>query len=160
MTERYNELSSGVDTIEHKFRNLAYNVRGYGYTTAAVARIAYAGRAKTPTFEEVLLLGRRLSTLYALLLIIVVFCLGRVGGLSPPAAGIAALLMAAYDVNATYSHYMLPASGYIMFSYLALLGGVKLIRGLFISGLCFLALGAAGAGALLILLIGWRFGFC
>ena len=47
-----------------------------------------------------------------------------------------------------------------MFSYLALLGGVKLIRGLFISGLCFLALGAAGAGALLILLIGWRFGFC
>jgi|AntRauTorckE5430_2_1112549.scaffolds.fasta_scaffold00164_11 hypothetical protein len=167
--ERYNELSNGVDTIEHKFRDLAYNVRGYGYTTAAAARIVYAGRAEPPTFEEVLLLGRRLSTIYALVLIVVVFCLGRVGGLSPPAAGLAALLMAACDVNATYSHYMLPASGYIMFSYLALLGGVKLIRGPSISGLCFLALGAAGAGAfkfdvfptvwggaLLILLIVWR----
>lgn len=180
---RFNELSGGVDTIQHRFREASYNVRGYGYVTAAVARAKYFFSKDSPNFGEVLLLGRQLSTIYALCLIIIVFFLGRVGGLSPPAAGVAALLMAACDVNATYSHYMLPASGYVMFSYLALLGGVRIIRGPSAIGLCFLALGAAGAaafkfdvfptiwgGVLLILLVGrgmvsgtvvggWGFGF-
>ncbi len=166
---RYNALSGGVDTIQHRFREASYNVRGYGYVTAAVARIKYFFSKDSPNFGEVLLLGRQLSTIYALCLIIIVFFLGRVGGLDPPAAGVAALLMAACDVNATYSHYMLPASGYVMFSYLALLGGVKLIRGPSVTGLSFLALGAAGAiafkfdvfatvwgGLLLMLLVGLR----
>lgn len=166
---RYNELSGGVDTITHKFRDVSYNVRGYGYVAAAVARTKYFFSGDKPIFGEVLLLGRQLSTLFALCLVLIVFFLGRAGGLSPPAAGTAALLMAACDVNATYSHYMLPASGYVMFSYLALLGGVKLTRGWSAWGLGFLALGAAGAaafkfdvfptvwgGLLLILLVWWR----
>jgi hypothetical protein len=147
MMHRYNELSNGVDTIKHRFHDESYNVRGYGYVTAMVGRLKYFFSRHLPNFKDVVLLGRQLSTIYALCLIIVVFFLGRVGGLSPPTAGVAALLMAACDVNSTYSHYMLPASGYILFSYLALLGGVKLIRGWSFMGLLFLALGCAGAAA-------------
>ena len=191
---RYNELSNGVDTIKHRFHEPSYNVRGYGYVTAELARLVYpegcfddelpddeepeelkdyfAQNYPSPitAFGKILMLGRGLSTLFALLLVVVVFCMGRVCGLSPPSAGVAALLMAACDVNATYSHYMLPASGYIMFSYLALLGGAKLIRGYSLAGLTFLALGAAGAiafkfdvfptvwgGALLLFLVGRRY---
>jgi hypothetical protein len=169
MMHRFNELSDGVDTIKHQFTEASYNVRGYGYVTAAVARGKYFFSRDSPTFGKVVLLGRQLSTFYSLCLIVIVFFIGRVGGLSPPAAGVAALLMAACDVNATYSHYMLPAAGYVMFSYLALLGGVKLIKGPSVMGLGFLALGTAGAiafkfdvfpalwgGLLLLLLVGWR----
>ncbi|WP_020569885.1 hypothetical protein [Neolewinella persica] len=142
---RFNELNQGRDTIWHLFREASYNVRGYAYVNATIAHVWYRIFKQAPNFGDTVLLGRQMSTLYALLLIVVVFYLGRASGLSPPFAGTAALLMAACDVNATYSHYCLPASGYILFAWLALLGGIRLIRGPSWRSLGLLALGAAGA---------------
>lgn len=142
---RFNELNQGQDTIWHLFREPSYNVRGYAYVNATIAHVWYRIFRQAPNFGDTVLLGRQMSTLYALLLIIVVFYLGRASGLSPPFAGVAALLMASCDVNATYSHYCLPASGYILFAWLALLGGVRLIRGPSWRSLGMLAMGAAGA---------------
>jgi hypothetical protein len=144
---RFNELNQGRDTIWHLFQEQSYNVRGYANVNATIPHVWYRIFGQAPNFGDAVLLGRQMSTLYALLLIIVVFYLGRASGLSPPFAGTAALLMAACDVNATYSHYCLPASGYILFSWLALLGGVRLLRGPSWRALGLLALGAAGAAA-------------
>lgn len=144
---RFNDLRSGrPDTIVHNFHDRPYNVRGYGYVVGYAAYAWYGLIDETPGFRDMLLLGRQLSTLFALLLILVVFQLGRVGGLSPPAAGVAALLMAACDVNATHAHYMVPASGYVLFAWLTLLGGVRLVRrGNDWQAMVMMAVGAAGA---------------
>lgn len=147
MMHRFNKLSrdNGLDTIDHSYHDRDYNVQGYGRLNAALLYAGFTPQGDKPVFSEVLRFGRQISTLYALLLMIVVFQMGKLGGLSPPAAGVAALLMAACDVNATYSHYALPASGYIFFSYLALYGGMILIRRTSWWGLIFLAIGAGGA---------------
>lgn len=169
MMHRYNELAkgAGIDTIRHEYNDRDYNVRGYANLNAALLYAGFSLADDTPTFAEVLRFGRQMSTGYALLLIIVVFIMGRVGGLSPPAAGVAAMLMAACDVNATYSHYALPASGYIFTAYLALLGGFLLIRKASWTGLVLLSVGAGGAiafkfdvlpmltGGLLLLCLTW-----
>ncbi len=165
---RYNELVGPERSIRHKFHEPPYNVRGYGYLNALVAYVAFRGKEKPADFRDIVLLGRKLSTLYALFLVVIVFFLGRAAGLSPPFAGVASLLLACCDVNATYSHYMLPASGYVMFAWLALLGGVRLLRQPSGLALILLALGAAGAaafkfdifplvwGGLLLLALSWR----
>lgn len=165
--QRYNVLNAGGDTIRHVFRERPYNVRGFGYINAFLADVWYEMEGKVPSFSDIVRLGRQMSTLYALFLIVVVFYLGKTSGLSPPFAGVAALLIAVCDVNATYSHYSLPASGYILFSWLALLGGVRLLKGSSLWALAALALGAAGAaafkfdvfplawGGLLLILLSW-----
>ena len=141
----FNNWGDSTAVIRNKFHDRSYNVRGYGTTVAAVLRTKYALGSELPTFADVVMTGRQLSTFFALCLIGVVFALGRLGGLSPPAAGVAALLMAACDVNATYSHYMLPASGYVLFCYLALLSGVRLVRNDSAWALLGLAVGCGGA---------------
>lgn len=142
---RFNDLIEEGDTIRHKFHEPSYNVRGYGLINAAVAYVWHLQECYIPEFGDIVLLGRMMSTLYALILIIVVFSLARVSGLSPPFAGVAALLMACCDVNATYSHYSIPAAGYVMFAWMALLGGVRLLKRPDWWGLGLLAVGAAGA---------------
>jgi hypothetical protein len=161
-------LNEGVDTIRNKFHDTSYNVRGYGYVNATLAYLWYQQDGYLPDFADIVLLGRLMSTLYALILVIIVFSLGRTSGLSPPFAGVAALLIACCDVNATYSHYSIPASGYVMFAWMALFGGIKLLRGNDWWGLGLLALGAAGAatfkfdvlpllwGGLLLMLLSFR----
>ncbi|MEM9930817.1 MAG: hypothetical protein AAF840_13430, partial [Bacteroidota bacterium] len=145
--QRYNELVGEGKTIRHRFHEPPYNVRGYGYLNASIAYVIYLGATSPPDFRDIVLLGRQISTFFALVLVAIIFFLGRASGLSPPYAGVAALLMACCDVNATYSHYMLPAAGYVMFAWMALLGGVKLLRSPGWLGLGLLALGAAGAAA-------------
>ena len=48
---------------------------------------------RPPEYADFILLGRQLSTVFALLLIVVVWAMGRASGLSPPMAGVVALLM-------------------------------------------------------------------
>lgn len=144
---RFNALNVGEEQIRNKFHDTSYNVRGFGYINGTIAFLWYQQDCYLPGFADIVLLGRLMSTLYALILVIIVFSLARASGLSPPFAGAAALLLACCDVNATYSHYSVPASGYIMFAWMALLGGLKLLRGTSWSGLGLLAFGAAGAVA-------------
>ena len=142
-TTRFNDLYEGEKV--GSYSDAPWNVRGYGHLMAYTAYGWYQLSGQVPSFAGFILLGRQLSTVFAILLIIVVYKLGRVSGLDPPAAAIAALLMAACDVNATYSHYCLPASGYILWGYLALLGGFQLLRSPNVRALAWLALGVAGA---------------
>ncbi len=142
-TTRFNDLYNGEKVGNYK--DAPWNVRGYGHLMAYSAYGWYGLSGQVPSFAGFILLGRQLSTLFALLLIIVVYKLGRVSGLDPPAAAVAAFLMAACDVNATYSHYCLPASGYILWVYLALLGGFQLLRSPNVRAMIWLALGVAGA---------------
>lgn len=145
---RYNDLQNGPDVGD--YNNPPWNVRGFGHLMAYAAYGWSALTDRPPDYAVFIFIGRQLSTVFALLLIVVVWTMGRASGLSPPMAGVAALLMAACDVNATYSHYCLPASGYIFWSYLAVLGSIRLSRAqpnnrqdLISLGL--LALGTAGA---------------
>jgi hypothetical protein len=145
-TLRYNALYDGEKV--GSYNNEPWNVRGYGHLIATVAYGWYSVQDKTPSWRDFLLLGRQLSTIFSLLLIFGVWLLARSGGLSPPYAGVAALLMAACDANATISHYCLPAAGYVFWCYLALLGALRLGHGKPSFGnLLLLALGSAGAVA-------------
>lgn len=142
---RYNELVDSTNQASHRFKSSGYNVRGYGHLIALQMKAANALLGAKGSFGSALRTGRRLSTLFALLLIVVVYHIGRTSGLPPPAAGVAALLLAVADLNATYSHYAIPAMGYILCCYLALLGGIRLIYRPSPAGLLMLAVGAAGA---------------
>ena len=142
---RYNALHDGPPV--HDYRGEPWNVRGYGNLIAYVATVWYGPAAAPPVWRDFLMIGRQLSTLFALLLVVIVFRIGRVGGLSPPLAGTAAVLMACCDANATISHYCLPASGYVMWCYLAVLAALRVARSADLTGLGLLALGAAGAVA-------------
>ena len=145
-THRFNDLYAGEKVGD--YNSSPWNVRGYGNLIATVAYVWYAAQDKPPSWRDFLLLGRQLSTLFSLLLILSVWFLARAGGLSPPYAGVAALLMAACDANATISHYCLPAAGYVFWCYLALLGALRLGRGWRpLLSLTLLALGSAGAMA-------------
>ncbi|TXF90649.1 hypothetical protein FUA23_06020 [Neolewinella aurantiaca] len=145
-THRYNDLYDGEKVGD--YNDSPWNVRGYGHLIATTAYGWYALQDNPPSWEEFVLLGRKLSTLFSLLLILSVWLLARAGGLSPPYAGVAALLMAACDANATISHYCLPAAGYVFWCYLALLGALRLgHKSSSFSGLALLALGSAGAVA-------------
>ena len=154
-TTRFNDLYDGEKV--GKYKDAPWNVRGYGHLMAYSAYGWYLVSGQVPSFAGFILLGRQLSTLFVLLLIGVVYKLGRTSGLDPPAAGFAAFLMAACDVNATYSHYCLPASGYVFWTFLALLGGFRLLRSPGVGGLIYLALGVAGALAFKfdVLPLGW-----
>jgi hypothetical protein len=145
-THRYNELYDGGKVGD--YNNSPWNVRGYGHLVATTAYLKHSILDQPPTWLDFVQLGRQLSTVFSLLLIFAVWLLARSGGLSPPYAGVAALLMAACDANATISHYCLPSAGYVFWCYLALLGALRLGHSSYSFGnLVLLALGSAGAVA-------------
>jgi hypothetical protein len=141
---RFNELYDGDEVVQ--LSGDPWNVRGFGYLMGNTYFAWHRISGQLPEYENFILHGRRLSTLFALLLILSVWYIGRVSALPPPWAGLAALLVASCDVNATYSHYCLPASGYIFWCYLAILGALRLAHGhTSVGNLFLLALGTAGA---------------
>lgn len=144
---KYNKLSVAVDTVDHGFTDRDYNVRGFGFAVAVILKVSDSITGNNSGFSEALLAGRMLSTVFSMLLIFILYRIGRLSGLPPPAVGVAALLLAVADVNATYSHYAVPAIGYVFWCYLALLGGILLTRRKVIGGLLLLAVGAGGATA-------------
>ncbi|MEM6771588.1 MAG: hypothetical protein AAF597_13475, partial [Bacteroidota bacterium] len=84
---RYNNLTPVADSVKHDFKTAGYNVRGYGHLVATVVKVTgqlggNAG-AKKEGFRAMLLTGRALSTLFALLLVVVTYRIGRVSGLDP-----------------------------------------------------------------------------
>lgn len=84
---RYNTFTPATDSIKHNFKTTSYKVRGFGHLMAVGAKVSEAAGAAI-SFGAMLLTGRALSTLFALLLVIIVYRIGRVSGLPPPAAGV------------------------------------------------------------------------
>lgn len=144
-TNRYNDLQDGEEL--GNYGSPPWNVRGFGHLVGYTAYGWHLLTGQVPEHGDFILFGRMLATFFALLLIWVVWLLARAGGLSPPYAGAAALLLAFCDVNATYSHYCLPASAYVCWCYLAMLGATRLAAKPDhpLPGLLLLALGSAGA---------------
>lgn len=95
-----------------------FNARGYGIQLGSLAWLNYRLWAMPLTIENLVLMGRVLSTIYALLLVVLVFYLGLLLFEKREIALMAALLMAICDLNVTYSHYTLPAVSYIFWTYL------------------------------------------
>lgn len=116
---RYQEISG--DSLEHHIIPI-FNVRGYGILAGHIAYAWSQIEGKPPSVSSLILLNRQLSTVFAVLLIYVVFLIGRGFGLSWESAGFAALLLAFCDLNCSYSHYGLPAIGYVLGVYLTILG--------------------------------------
>lgn len=123
-----------------------YNVRGYGILSGHLLYVGHLLGAESPNVAGVVLLNRVLSTVFGLLLIGVVYGLGRRLGLGTYYAGAAALLLAFCDLHCTYSHYGIPASGYVLGVYLVVLGLVDW-RSSKLSGFAYLTVGTAVAFA-------------
>ena len=105
------------------------NARGYGKLLGVVAYAWWRLSGQEPSVAGLVLMGRQLSTLYFLLLLFVAYRLARELGLERAAAAWAPLLLALCDLNATYSHYAVPASGYLLLLTVFMWGGVRYWRG-------------------------------
>ncbi len=143
--DRYNELAGPDGAIPDPFEFGNFNVQGYGRVSAYVLYGWHLVTGRLPDFATIIYTNRGLAITFSLLLIIVVYFLGRTLRLSATYAGVAALLVASCDLLISYGHYGLPLSGYVLFVYLSLLGGCRLLRGADPVGMVLLALGAAGA---------------
>jgi hypothetical protein len=120
-------------------------VRGYGIQLGTLALGWWKLTGQRPGSSGLILMGRQLATVFFLLLLPIVYGLGRQLGLAAPAAAYATLLLALCDLNASYSHYAIPAIGYVCWSWLAVLGAVGYFRTGGWGFLFPLACGAAGA---------------
>ena len=94
-----------------------FNARSYGTQLGSLAWLNHRIWGMPLTTDHLILLGRILSTFYALLLIVLIFLLACLFFKSKEIALMAALLMAICDLNITYSHYALPASSYVFWTY-------------------------------------------
>lgn len=104
-----------------------FNARGYGIQLGTLGWLCHRLAGMELSTGNFILLGRMLSTTYALLLLIVVYELGRRLFQDRTTALMAALLLAVCDLNATYSHYALPAVGYVFWSYAFLFSAIQMM---------------------------------
>ena len=104
------------------------NARGYGKVLGVVAYGWWRLSGQEPSVAGLVLTGRQLSTGYFLLLLFVTYRLACQLGLPQRAAAWATLLLALCDLNASYSHYAVPASGYLLLLTVFMWGGVRYWR--------------------------------
>ena len=95
-----------------------YNVRGFGIQEGWIAFFYHKISGAELNATTLIMIGRGLSTLYALLLIWLVFRLARYLFRDRSVAWLAALFLAIFDVNITYSHYGIPAISYVFWGHL------------------------------------------
>lgn len=105
-----------------------FNARGYGIQLGCLAWLNYRIWGMTLNPENIILLGRMLSTTYALLSILLIYYFGRLLFGKREVALMAALLLAICDLNVTSSHYAIPAASYIFWVYLFVGAGALWLR--------------------------------
>lgn len=94
-----------------------YTARGYGIQIGVIGLLLHQVGGMKVNVENLILIGRVLSTLYALLLIGLVYGIGLHLFHSRFAAVLGALLMALFDLGVTFSHYAVPATAYAGWTY-------------------------------------------
>lgn len=104
-----------------------WNLKGYGTQLAMVVYIADLLQLVPVQQNKIALLGRCLSIFYSLLLIFLIYHLTHFLFKDRFVALCAALFLAIFDLNITYSHYALPSSGYVFWSYAALFSLILLM---------------------------------
>lgn len=102
------------------------NVPGLGVQIGLIGLpiMKYAGS----NFKYLLLTGRMLSVLYALLLIILIYKITLFLFFDSNLALLSAFLLSIFDLNVTYSHYAVPEISYVFWAYLSLYFMLKLGR--------------------------------
>lgn len=105
-----------------------FNARGYGIQLGTLGWLCHRLAGMELSTTNFILLGRMLSTTYALLLMLLVYGLGRRLFPDRSAALMATLLLAICDLNVIYSHYALPAVGYVFWSYAFLFTAMQLMK--------------------------------
>jgi len=93
--------------------------QGFGLQIAGVAYLAHFTGSKTLQAADLVLIGRILSTLYALFLIGLVYLIGLHLFHSSLAARFGALLMALFDLDVMAGHYAWPTVAHAFWSYAA-----------------------------------------
>ncbi len=98
-----------------------WNSRAYGFQLGSLLFVADQLGFEVSYLTKHTLLGRFLSTFYAVLLIYCVYCLGRLIFDDKGVGILAAIFFAIFDLHITYSHYALPSSAYLFWTHLCLL---------------------------------------
>lgn len=98
-----------------------WNTRAYGFQLGGFLFLAERLGFEVSYLTKHALLGRFLSTFYALLLIYCIYLLGNLIFDDQGVGVLAAALFAIFDLHVTYSHYALPASAYLFWTHLSLL---------------------------------------
>lgn len=94
-----------------------FNARGYGIQLGVVAWLGHRFFGLSLAPDTLVIIGRVLSTVYALLTVCLVFLLSVQLFANIRAALLAALLMSVFDLHVTYSHYAVPEAMYVFWSY-------------------------------------------
>jgi len=112
-----------LDTELYPTRDFSkiWNMRAFGNQVGVLTFVAYRFNLLKLTENKLILVGRFLSTFYAILLILLVFQLGKFVFQNDSIGLLAALLISVFDLNITYSHYAVPAISYIFWVHLSLL---------------------------------------
>lgn len=97
-----------------------YNARGFGMQVGWLAFFYHNLNGAKLDTTTLVMIGRGLSTLYALLLIVLVFRLSLYIFQDRSIAWLAALFLSIFDLNVTYSHYGIPAISYVFWNFLTI----------------------------------------
>lgn len=105
-----------------------FNARGYGIQLGVLAWLGHRLFAMPLQTDTLVLLGRALSTCYGLLLIGLVFWMGRHFFRDRWTPLFAALLLCLCDLHVTYSRYAVPAATYVFWAYLFAFSWYRFIK--------------------------------
>ena len=94
-----------------------YNVRGFGIHLGTIAYGVHSIFKVDLDEENLVLIGRIISTFYAILLILLTYKISLEFWHRKDIAILAATCLAIFDLNVTYSHYALPSISYIFWCY-------------------------------------------
>ncbi|GJM33363.1 MAG: hypothetical protein DHS20C18_23640 [Saprospiraceae bacterium] len=102
-----------------------FNVRGFGIHIGVTAWILHHATSLELNPANLILIGRIWATIYSLLVIVVLWYLTKLFFQDKNTAHLAALLLAIFDLNITYSHYSLPEMAHVFWVHFAVLLTLK-----------------------------------
>ncbi len=104
---------------EEEVEQFIFNVRGFGYQIGVIGYVLNKVFSLPLNTANFILIGRILSTIYSIFLLLLVYQLCRLMIKDELAAVFSTLVLALADLNITYSHYALPAISYVFWSFLS-----------------------------------------
>ena len=106
--------------VDWEVEKYIYNVRGFGIQEGWIAFFYHKISGAELDAATLIMIGRGLSTLYALLLIWLVFRIALYLFKDRSVAWLSALFLAIFDLNITYGHYGIPAISYVFWAHLTI----------------------------------------
>lgn len=130
MAVSLNQQLDSTQFVDWDVERYIYNARGFGIQVGWLSFIYHKITGAELDATTLVMIARGLSTLYALLLILLVFFLIQHLFHDRTIAWLAALFLAIFDLNVTHSHYGIPAVSYVFWNYLTVFLLIKWLSGL------------------------------